>query len=284
MQIETLAALLGEFKVVGFEDQAVDPVVKSAGRVFQILELFDVLRRDAHVSEISELLDLPQSSTSVLLRSMVSIGYLSYNRDTRAFRPTTKVAVLGSWINGPLLSDGALMRLVDRINEASGQSVVIAVRNRIWAQYIHVAQARAEDRIFLVKGANRPLTRGAAGLALLSDLPDAEVKRIALRINAEIPGRDSIAEVMERVEAVRMLGYAFNCDRITPGGGMIALRVPNVMGAEELVIGIAGFSADLRARKDELVDVARCEIAAYRAEIATMRLNDEVPVGGGLTH
>jgi DNA-binding IclR family transcriptional regulator len=153
-----------------------------------------VLRRDAHVSEISELLDLPQSSTSVLLRSMVSIGYLSYNRETRAFRPTTKVAVLGSWVNGPLLSEGALMRLVDRINVGTGQSVVIAVRNQIWAQYIHVAQARAQERIFLVKGANRPLSRGAAGLSAMRSGGRSKSNsetRIANRANASnvvIPG------------------------------------------------------------------------------------------------
>lgn len=267
MQMNSLARMLGESHIVGHSEGGSDSVVKSAGRVFQILELFDVLRREAHVSEISRLLDLPQSSTSVLLRSMVSTGYLSYNRETRGFRPTTKVAMLGNWVNGPLINDGALMQLVDRINARTGEVVVIAVRNQVWAQYVHVVQARNEKRLFVVKGANRPLSRGAAGLVFLSELPDGEVKRIAMRINSELPGSDSIATVMERVEAVRRNGYAFTTDIVTPGGGMIALRIPNFQQAEDMVIGIAAFSERLHNCRDELVEIAREEIAQYCSSV-----------------
>ena len=49
--------------------------VKSAARVLAILEYFDDLQRPSTVTEIAEELTYPQSSTSALLRSLVSMGY-----------------------------------------------------------------------------------------------------------------------------------------------------------------------------------------------------------------
>ena len=60
-------------------------VVKSAGRVLQILEFFDDVRREASVIEICTTLGYPQSSTSALLHSLVVMGFLSYNPATRAW-------------------------------------------------------------------------------------------------------------------------------------------------------------------------------------------------------
>src|SRR5690606_23559085 len=52
------------------------PTVKSAARALRVLELFDELRRDARVAEISMRLGYPQSSTSVLLKCLEKAGYL----------------------------------------------------------------------------------------------------------------------------------------------------------------------------------------------------------------
>src|SRR6185369_37139 len=162
-----LSQSLGESNIVGWNSAETEGVVKSAGRVLKILELFDVLRREAPVYEVSELLDLPQSSTSVLLRTMVVMGYLQFNPKTRAFSPTTRVALLGNWINGPMISDGLLTRLLHRVNARTGQGVLVAVRNRIWSEYIHVVQATNPVRLFIVKGLRRPLIQSGTGLMLL---------------------------------------------------------------------------------------------------------------------
>lgn len=270
MERGLLSQMLGERYVVGFEDSEVDHVVKSAGRVFRILELFDVLKREALVSEVSHLLGLPQSSTSVLLRSMVTLGYLSYSRDTRRYRPTTNVALLGSWIDSPRVSDGPLMRLLHRINARSGQAVVLAVRNQLCVQYIHVLQAvRPARHFFIVKGSRRPLVIAGAGLVLLADLADIEIKRIATRFNAEQDGgadnRISVCALMEQIGDIRNTGYAFTHDVVTQGGGVIAMRLPDVANEERLVLGLAAPSEIILRRKEEFLLMMQEEIAGYMA-------------------
>lgn len=267
MELARLGQALGERWVAGHEQEDTDHVVKSAGRVLQILELFDVLKREALVSEVSELLGLPQSSTSVLLRSLVVMGYLSYNAPTRAFAPTTRLALLGSWVNGPLLSDGPLIRLMHRLNMRTGQAVVLAVRNRVMSQYIHVVQATSPVRLYVVQGSRRPLACSATGLTLISDLPDSEIKRIGMRYNAEPQEVDikiSISTLLERVQAVRTNGYAFQHDTVTPGAGVIAMRLPQLEKSDErLSIGIAAPTEILREKKDEFVVALHEEIATH---------------------
>jgi len=270
MRMMELSRSLGERNIVGWNSTSSETsgegVVKSAGRVLRILELFDVLRREAPVYEVAELLALPQSSTSVLLRSMVVMGYLQFNRTTRAFKPTTRVALLGNWVNGTMISDGLLMRLLQRINARTNQAVVVAVRNQIWSEYIHVVQATTPVRLFVVKGSRRSLVRSGTGLMLLADLSDTDVKRIALRTNAEAGAdepRDCIRTLMQQVAEVRGQGWAATFDTITKGGGMIAMRLPQVDTEEQLVVGVPGVTDNLRANLDIYLNVLREETARY---------------------
>lgn len=267
MELRQLSRSLGELHVVGWDGSDTVGVVKSAGRVLKILELFDVLRREAPVSEVSDLLGLPQSSTSVLLRSMVMMGYLNFNAKSRAFSPTTRVALLGNWVNGPMISDGLLMRLLQRVNARSGQAVVVAARNRIWSEYIHVVQSTNPVRLFVVKGSRRPLIRSGTGLMLLADLPDPDIKRIAMRTNAEADAgatQTCVSTLVEQVSAVRKQGWACTFDTITQGGGMIAIRLPQVGDEEPLVVGIPGITSDLRENCEAYLAILREETARYR--------------------
>jgi DNA-binding IclR family transcriptional regulator len=270
MQLRHLSRSLGEPIVVGCNGGETDRVVKSAGRVLKILELFDVLRREAPVSEVSDLLDLPQSSASGLLRSMVVMGYLHFNPKTRAFSPTTRVALLGNWVNGPMISDGLLMSLIQRVNARTRQAVVVAVRNRIWSEYIHVGQATNAVRLFVVKGSRLPLVRSGTGLMLLADLPDPDIKRIAIHTNAAAGPREPhkcIRTLMEEVQTVRAQGWACTLDAIITGGAMIAMRLPQVHNEERLVIGMPGLTDDLRENRDNYLATLSEEIALYVAAL-----------------
>lgn len=75
-----------------------DTVVKSAARVLEVFEYFAGRKAPATVGEVCASLGYPQSSTSVLLKSLLTLGYLSYDGTTRRYAPSEKVANLGSWI------------------------------------------------------------------------------------------------------------------------------------------------------------------------------------------
>ena len=102
--------------------------VKSAVRVFEVLELFDTLRRDASLSEIARELGYPASSTSMLLQSMVECGYLAQG-EKRTFRPTPRVKLLGAWIAPVLDPNGPVISMMEWLGTQCGQAIYVSGRH-----------------------------------------------------------------------------------------------------------------------------------------------------------
>lgn len=242
---------------MGSKGPAATKIVKSANRVIEILEFFDDRQREASVMEVSESLGFPQSSTSALLRSLVAMGYLNYDARKRTYVTSSRVALLGSWVNWPFFAEGTIISLMKDLNEQTRDTIVLAMRNGLYVQYIHVLQATNPARLHMTLGTVRPLAGSGAGFAILSTMTDAEVTRIVMRINAEArPGEPLIRlrDLLTTLSDVRRKGYAFTCDMVTPGGGMLAAPLPGMAGQPQMVVGIGGISEVMRGREDKLAE------------------------------
>lgn len=238
-------------------------LVKSAGRVLEILEYFDDLQRHSTVMEIADALGYPQSSTSALLRSLVTMGYLNYDAHTRTYITSSRVALLGSWVNSPFFAEGAIISMMKELNEQTHDTVVLGMRNGQHVQYIHVIQATNHARLHMTLGTVRPLAASGAGYAVLATMTDAEVTRIVMRVNAEAREGEPLIKVrdlLEKLAAIREKGYAFTCDMVTRGGGMIAAPLPRMAGQPQMIIGIGGISEVMRQREDFLAQALRTQI------------------------
>lgn len=238
-------------------------LVKSAGRVLEILEYFDDLQRQSTVMEIADALGYPQSSTSALLRSLVTMGYLNYDPQSRTYITSSRVALLGSWVNSPFFAEGAIISMMKELNEQTHDTVVLGMRNGQHVQYIHVIQATSPARLHMTLGTVRPLAASGAGYAVLATMTDAEVTRIVMRVNAEARESEPLIKVrdlLEKLAVIREKGYAFTCDMVTRGGGMIAAPLPRMAGQPQMIIGIGGISEVMRQREEELAGAMRSQI------------------------
>lgn len=238
-------------------------LVKSAGRVLEILEYFDDLQRQSTVMEIADALGYPQSSTSALLRSLVTMGYLNYDPQSRTYITSSRVALLGSWVNSHFFAEGAIISMMKELNEQTRDTVVLGMRNGQHVQYIHVIQATSPARLHMTLGTVRPLAASGAGYAVLATMTDAEVTRIVMRVNAEAREDEpliKIRELLEKLSVIREKGYAFTCDMVTRGGGMIAAPLPRMAGQPQMIIGIGGISEVMRQREEELAQALRGQI------------------------
>jgi DNA-binding IclR family transcriptional regulator len=239
--------------------------VKSAGRVLEIFEYFDDVQQPATVMEVADTLGYPQSSTSALLRSLVTLGYLDYDRYKRTYVTSHRVALLGSWVNSDFVSEGSVISLMKELSELTGDTIILAMRNGLYVQYIHVVQATSAARLHVTLGTTRPLAASGTGYAMLSTMTDHEIKRIVMRVNADAAdGKPlvKLSDLMEHVVHTREKGYTFSCDIVTRGGGMLAAALPGPLNSPALVIGIGGISEVMRARETELAGMLTNCIAA----------------------
>lgn len=204
-------------------------IVKSARRVFEILEIFERIQRPARVSEIVEITDYPQSSVSMLLSSLEKLGYLNWDPDHRTYVPSLRVNMLGGWVHDALLPHSLLRTAMRELSERTGLTVVLGQPNGRFVRYAHVVVARNSHRSYVHLGMERPLIGSALGYALLSGLDDAQIGRIAhatLAAEEKLRGARSTAQVLATVEKVRRLGYAFSTRHPTPGEASFSFLLP----------------------------------------------------------
>lgn len=229
--------------------------VKSAARVLEILEYFDDLQRSSTVMEVADALGYPQSSTSALLRSLVSMGYLNYDAVARSYVTSSRVALLGNWVNSEFFAEGAIISMMKELNAKTGDTIVLGVRNGLHVQYIHVIQAINPARLHVTLGTVRPLAASVMGYALLSTMTDNDVTRLIMRINAEAEEGQpliKLRDVLDALANIRGKGYAFSCNMVTRGSGMMATVLPRQNGQPRMALGIGGISEVMRDREEEL--------------------------------
>ncbi|QIK42529.1 IclR family transcriptional regulator [Pontivivens nitratireducens] len=238
-------------------------VVKSVARTLETLELFDELRRPVNIVEVAMRLGYPQSSTSALLKSMVALGFLTYDNGARTYYPTDRVPLIGSWMSPALFGGGALLRLVDTVVERSGLLCLLGAQNGDHALYYHVSNPKKSVAHHIAVGTRRPLGASGVGYVLLSTMDDNEIRRMFRRINAYRPdGQDplDIEALINSVQKVREQGYFVSIDQVVQGSGLIAMLLPRECTDRPLAIGLGAPTSMIQDREHELVSLLREEI------------------------
>lgn len=249
--------------IEGTQDE--QSIVKSAARVLHILELFGDIQGPARAGEIAERLGYPQSSTSVLLKSLAQLGYLEFEAGSRSYIPTARVALLGAWLSNAGSSIGPAIDLMQDLSQQTGMTITLSARNGIYAQYIHVIQATSTLRLHTPVGTNRLLVWSAAGFALMSDMDDAAIRALIGRTRSEFAGsrRIATAAVLEHVATFRRQGYFLSRELVTPGGGHISMRLPDNGRLRALAIGVSGWVEDVQREEIRFVRAMRRAIEKH---------------------
>lgn len=220
--------------------------VKSAARVLSIFEYFEKHRVPRTLSEISQDLDYPVSSTFALLRSVQTMGYLNYDFENKAYFPSIRFAILGQWVHDRLFEGGAVGQMMQHLAAITSETVLLGIQNGLQSQHIHIIQTSQALRYQPPVGTLRPLLRSAVGRVLLSQQPRAAVLRIIDRINSLgiDEGRTFVAQdVLDDLEQVRKDGYAYSADLFTQGAAIIAVALPPRAGDAPMAISVGGPSS-----------------------------------------
>jgi IclR family transcriptional regulator, acetate operon repressor len=230
-------------------------VVKSAARALQVLEFFDSVRRESPVAEVADHFGWPHSSTSALMRSLVSLGYLHYDASSRTYIPSMRVALLGDWLHDSVLSHGRLSQLLEQLNRVTGETVVLAAQNGLHSQYLRVIQGTNTLRMHLQIGTLRPLLGSGTGRMLLTPMDDGAIRKLVRKYNAtnSEAGPIDAEQLLRTVAEDRERGYAVSCNQVTPHATLIAMLLPTERGDKPLAIGVAGLTDRLRANEQKYV-------------------------------
>lgn len=247
---------------------ASSPTVKSAARTLEVLDYFRSERAPRSLRQIVEALGYPQSSTTVLLKSLTTLGYMNYDRVRRVYFPTLRVAALGDWI-GPALLGGneRLLEAMQDLHNATGETVSLGLLNDVYLQYIRVIQSTHSTRFYTEEGVMRPFVQSSLGWLLASTRSPERIEHLVRRANIAIAKPSERVSVQEMVQRIMELkskpttyaeGVPFNS-----GATMCAL-VHAAINEQPVVLGLGGILDRMRAHRARYSAALRRAVASVQ--------------------
>jgi DNA-binding IclR family transcriptional regulator len=225
--------------------------VKSATRTLEVLDYFETVRRPKGLKDICEALGFPQSSTTVLLKTLTSLGYLNYDRSRRLYLPTTKVATFGEWIPDALFGSSGVLEMMRDIVNATSETVVLAKRNDIYIEYVAAIPSPHELRFDVSVGSRRPIHHSPLGWLLLSAMKNKDAEQLVARaIAEEQESPDRMEHLLEQVDHAAAQGHVYGENTPFLGGATIGVLLPSSVDVGQLALGCGGVIERMRAGRE----------------------------------
>ena len=242
------------------------PVVKSAARVLEVVEYLSHNSDGVTATELVKELGYPASSTSALLKSLSALGYVSFDRRRRTYHPTARVALIGARTLPDLFGDGQLLKVMQEVNEETGEMAILAMEVASQVRFIHATEGPGNERLHLRSEGLRSLVTSCSGRLFLSTLSDTQIRCIAHRHNCEASApenRMNIDELLHEVRDIRDRKYCVLVSRYRPGVAGVAVLVPQQESHAKLALVIAGLVNRVMTNHCEYARIMRTALSRH---------------------
>ena len=237
---------------------------RSAVRALDVLELFGRERRPLRAVEIGRELQLHPSSTNQLLKTMVDSGHLVFQIKGKSYLPAPRLAGFGAWIVETYGADERLCNLVRDVHSRVGLMITLTTPNDLFMQILDWTAAPGQRT---ERGLKISIFGSAVGSAYLATLNRTALTKLIDR--ARVPGSE-VSKILAAVASIERDGFA---DGPTTDNKLwsIAIALPRQSTAIPMVLGLAGPSAHVRGRREELKQEMRDAIQRWTANPAPHR-------------
>ena len=239
-----------------------DPV-KSATRTLEVLDYFAKVRQPKPLKDICDALGYPQSSMTVLLKTLISLNYIDYDRSRRLYFPTTSVTALGEWIPTHLFGDSRTLQLLRDVANATRETVVLSRRNDIYLEYVAVIPSPHPLRFEVSIGSFRPIHHSPLGWLLMTKLADQDARKLIAR-SSSAAGEEShnVETTLDEVRRARDQGHVYGENTPLLGGATLGVMLPPHLPGVELALGCGGVIKRMRASWIDYLASIRAILAA----------------------
>ena len=217
--------------------------VQSLGRAFGILEEIARHRSGIGLADLSKRVRLHNSTTFHLVKTMVSLGYIRQEKDTKRYRVGRPLFALAASSLDEIEMVNLATPVLEELSRETGESAHFSVR--IGDAVVVIARRDGPGAFQLTDrvGVVRPAHCTALGKVILASLSDDQLDRFLKRSELKPSTEKSITKVpvlRREIELVRRTGIAFDEGEFNLEVRCVAVPVRNFTGQ---IIGALGISA-----------------------------------------
>jgi len=236
-------------------EQAEDGGGRTLRRGLQLLDAVLAADREGlRVVDLCRIVQLERATVHRLIATLVECGYVA-QRGRFRYVAGPRLAALALNDAAPNLA-ARLRPVLERVSTACGDAAFAIVREGAASRCIarHVGTHPIQILVIQV-GTRQPLGVGAAGLALLSALPDEQVK-VAIAANAtSLPryGGMTPERMALLVQATRERGWSVIGNHATDGVLAVGMAVHNAEGEPSAAISVASTLERMPRERQQLI-------------------------------
>ena len=244
--------------------------VQSLGRAFAILEQVARHREGIGLAELSKLVGLHNSTTFHLAKTMVSLGYIRQERETKRYRVGRPLFALAASALDEIEMVNVATPIMEDLSRQTGETSHFAVRMGdavvVIARTSGPGAFQLTDRVGVV----RPAHCTALGKIILAALRPDQLKRFLERVELAPSTKKSITDpavLLREIAEIRRSAVAVDDGEFNPEVRCIAVPIYNFTGD---VVGALGISGPIWRMSDQLM-----QSRAKSVKAAASRLSGE---------
>jgi DNA-binding IclR family transcriptional regulator len=228
-------------------------------RTLGIFELMLAAREPLSVTTVIEQLRIPKSTAYELVRMLAESGYLERGRRPGSYFLGRRLFELGMAYRSQvdLLKEGS--HVVEALRDNTGETVQFSVLESDMMLVLLKEESRQPIRIISHVGTRVPVNWAAAGRLLVSDLPDAELRRLLEHSARSSPtGRapTDVNTLVAQIRRARAQGYAVELNETNAHAGCVAAPVLDATGRCVAAISIVAPEQRMQRRQRETLIAA----------------------------
>jgi len=217
--------------------------IQSLGRAFAILEEVARHREGIGLADLSKRVGLHNSTAFHLAKTLVSLGYIRQDRETKRYRVGRPLFALAASCLDEIELVNVATPILEELARETGESAHFAVRMGdavvVIARTSGPGAFQLTDRVGVV----RPAHCTALGKMILASLRPDQLERFLERAELKPSTEKSITEVpalRREIEEVRRSGIAFDDGEFNAEVRCVAVAVTDFTGATIGALGISG--------------------------------------------
>lgn len=240
--------------------------VKQAANVLELLEYFSQRQKPATLTEISDDLGWPRSSTFNLVGTVVERGFLYEPRPRAGYYPTPRWLTLVQKISDAEPLPEVAHQIVAQIARETGETTAIAALSGVYAMFMHVQESAHAVRYHAQVGDRVPAHASSVGRAIIAQLtPDARqavYRKMAFERYSDTTPID-VETIETELTHAQERGYHQSHSEFIPD--LAGVSLPLALSGRALSIVVAGPLSRCLERRPQIAQIMKRALAAHGA-------------------
>lgn len=218
-----------------------------------ILNLF-IDHTELSFQEVIELSGIPKTTAFRMLKSFEEMEFLEKGTDAK-YRLGILFLKFGHLVSIRLDVRKIAYPIMNELHNDVEEAINLIVRDGNEAMYIEKVDTKQKVRLYTAIGRKSPLYAGACSRAILSFLPDAEIKEYLESINLESFAMGTITDIEKLYETVvqaRELGHTISHSELENHTSAIAAPIFDHKGEVIAAMSIAGLATNYQEENVEI--------------------------------